>query len=128
MDVHRLLAIARKEAVQLRRDTRSLILAFGLPLFMVLFFGFAISWDVKDIRLAVWDQDGTPNESGASVGNNDLNVFDQCNGGPPAAASTNQLMNGFNDWANIRYNFLSSPHFVDGIHTVIEEDGDRTVR
>jgi ABC-2 type transport system permease protein len=51
--------MARKEAIQLRRDTRSLILAFLLPLFMVLFFGYAISWDVKDIRLAVWDQDRT---------------------------------------------------------------------
>jgi ABC-2 type transport system permease protein len=59
MDAYRLFAIARKEAYQLRRDTRSLILAFVLPLFMVLFFGYAISWDVKDIRLAVWDQDGT---------------------------------------------------------------------
>jgi ABC-2 type transport system permease protein len=59
LDLHRLFAIARKEALQLRRDTRSLILAFILPLFMVLFFGYAISWDVKDIRLGVWDQDGT---------------------------------------------------------------------
>jgi ABC-2 type transport system permease protein len=59
LDLHRLLAIARKEAIQLRRDTRSLILAFLLPLFMVLFFGYAISWDVKDIRLAVWDESAT---------------------------------------------------------------------
>jgi ABC-2 type transport system permease protein len=59
MDFYRLVAIARKEALQLRRDTRSLILAFLLPVFMVLFFGYAITWDVKDIRLAVWDQDGT---------------------------------------------------------------------
>jgi ABC-2 type transport system permease protein len=59
MDVHRLFAMARKEALQLRRDSRSLILAFILPVFMVLFFGYAITWDVKDIRLAVWDQDQT---------------------------------------------------------------------
>ena len=59
MDFYRLFAIARKEAIQLRRDTRSLILAFILPVFMVLFFGYAISWDVKDIHLGVWDQDGT---------------------------------------------------------------------
>jgi ABC-2 type transport system permease protein len=26
---------------------------------MVLFFGYAITWDVNDIRLGVWDQDGT---------------------------------------------------------------------
>jgi ABC-2 type transport system permease protein len=59
MDLHRLLAVARKEAIQLRRDQRSLILAFIVPLFMVLFFGYAITWDVKDIRLGVWDQDGS---------------------------------------------------------------------
>jgi ABC-2 type transport system permease protein len=59
LDFHRLLAIARKEALQLRRDTRSLILAFILPLFMVLFFGYAITWDIEDLRLGVWDQDGT---------------------------------------------------------------------
>jgi ABC-2 type transport system permease protein len=59
MDFYRLFAIARKEALQLKRDTRSLILAFILPLFMVLFFGYAISWDIQDIQLAVWDQDRT---------------------------------------------------------------------
>lgn len=60
IDFFRLFAIARKEALQLRRDTRSLILAFVLPLFMVLFFGYAITWDVKDIRLALRDEDWTP--------------------------------------------------------------------
>ncbi len=59
MDLHRLMAVARKEALQLRRDTRSLILAFVVPVFMVVFFGYAITWDVTDIRLGVWDQDGT---------------------------------------------------------------------
>jgi len=59
MDLFRLRAIAMKEALQLRRDTRSLILAFLVPVFMVLFFGYAITWDVEDLRLAVWDQDGT---------------------------------------------------------------------
>ncbi len=53
----RLLAMARKEAIQLRRDPRSMVLAFMLPLFMLLFFGYAITWDVKDIRIAVLDQD-----------------------------------------------------------------------
>lgn len=72
-----------------------------------------------------WDNDGTPDESGSDVGNNDLNVFDQCNGAP-AGPSPNEFMNGFNDWPNLRYNFMSSPHFVDGIHSYSEEDGDRT--
>ena len=55
----RLRAIARKEWIQLRRDTRSMILAFVLPLLLLLFFGYAITWDVEDISLSVLDNDGT---------------------------------------------------------------------
>jgi ABC-2 type transport system permease protein len=57
MDLVRLWAIARKEWIQLRRDRRSMILAFVLPIFLLLFFGYAISWDIDDIPLAVLDQD-----------------------------------------------------------------------
>lgn len=53
------MAMARKEWLQLRRDTRSMILAFALPLFLLIFFGYAISWDVNDVRIAVLDEDGT---------------------------------------------------------------------
>jgi ABC-2 type transport system permease protein len=59
VDALRLLAIGRKEWIQLRRDTRSMILAFVLPLFLLLFFGYAITWDVDDIPIAVLDQDRT---------------------------------------------------------------------
>jgi ABC-2 type transport system permease protein len=55
----RLLAVARKEWLQLRRDPRSMVLAFVLPVLLLLFFGYAISWDVRDIRLVVLDQDAT---------------------------------------------------------------------
>src|SRR5687768_3682793 len=53
----RLLAMARKESIQLVRDPRSLALAFVLPLFMLLFFGYAITWDLRNIKLAVLDRD-----------------------------------------------------------------------
>ena len=59
MDPVRLLAIARKEWIQLRRDPRSMLLAFGLPLFLLVFFGYAITWDIDDLRLAVLDHDRT---------------------------------------------------------------------
>lgn len=55
----RLAAISRKEWIQLRRDRRSMILAFLLPLILLLFFGYAITWDVEDISLAVLDEDGS---------------------------------------------------------------------
>jgi ABC-2 type transport system permease protein len=53
----RLLAVARKEFIQLRRDPRSLLLAFALPVLLLIIFGYAISWDVRNIRMAVLDQD-----------------------------------------------------------------------
>ncbi len=55
----RLWAVARKEAIQLRRDPRSLAMAFVVPAFMIIFFGYVISFDVKDIKIAVLDQDHT---------------------------------------------------------------------
>jgi ABC-2 type transport system permease protein len=60
VDWVRLAAVARKEARQLRRDRRSLLLAFALPLLLLVLFGYAIAWDVTDIALAVVDQDRTP--------------------------------------------------------------------
>jgi len=60
VDPVRLLAVARKEWIQLRRDPRSLLLAFVLPLFLLVFFGYAITWDVDDLELAVLDRDRTP--------------------------------------------------------------------
>jgi ABC-2 type transport system permease protein len=53
----RLLAMARKEALQLSRDRRSLALAFLLPLLLLVLFGYAITWDIRQIETAVWDQD-----------------------------------------------------------------------
>jgi ABC-2 type transport system permease protein len=55
----RLWAVSRKEAIQLRRDPRSLALAFLLPMALLLFFGYAITFDVKDISMAVLDHSRT---------------------------------------------------------------------
>ena len=60
MSLRRLLAIARKEVLQLSRDSRSIVLAFLLPLLLLVLFGYAISWDVRDVPTAVWDQDRSP--------------------------------------------------------------------
>jgi ABC-2 type transport system permease protein len=56
-NVRRLLAVSRKEVLQLRRDFRSLLLAFLLPAILLILFGYAITWDVADIPTAVVDQD-----------------------------------------------------------------------
>jgi ABC-2 type transport system permease protein len=56
----RLVAVARKEVLQLRRDARSLGLAFVLPLLLLLLFGYGITTDVEHIRTAIVDRDHTP--------------------------------------------------------------------
>ena len=59
INIGRLWAMARKEAIQLRRDTRSLVLAFLLPVLLLILFGYAISFDVRNIRTAVLDEDNS---------------------------------------------------------------------
>ena len=57
IDPVRLRAIARKEWLQLRREPRSMALAFALPLFLLVFFGYTITWDIDDVPLSVLDRD-----------------------------------------------------------------------
>jgi ABC-2 type transport system permease protein len=54
-----LLAVARKEVLQIRRDKRSLGMAFVVPAALILVFGYVINFDVRNIRLGVLDRDGT---------------------------------------------------------------------
>lgn len=60
MSLRRLWAIARKEAVHIRRDPRSLILAIGIPILMIILFGYALTLDVDRVPFVVWDQSNTP--------------------------------------------------------------------
>ncbi len=60
MNFRRTKAIARKEALHIVRDPRSLALALALPLVMLLAFGYALSLDVDKIPTVVWDHDRTP--------------------------------------------------------------------
>jgi ABC-2 type transport system permease protein len=53
----RLLAIARKEFIQLYRDPRSLAIIFLMPLLLLLLFGYAITLDITQVLVAVYDQE-----------------------------------------------------------------------
>jgi ABC-2 type transport system permease protein len=59
MNLRRLWAVARKEALHIRRDPRSLGLAIGIPMLMLIMFGYALTLDVDHVPLIVWDQSGT---------------------------------------------------------------------
>lgn len=51
--------VMRKEFRQIRRDSRSLIFMIVMPAFLLVMFGFALNFDVKNIPLAIVDQDGS---------------------------------------------------------------------
>ena len=53
----RLLAIMRKEFIQIRRDPRTLAIMFLIPVFQLIMFGYAVTTDVKHLPLAVLDRD-----------------------------------------------------------------------
>lgn len=55
----RIAAMAHKELAHIRRDQQMLALALALPLVLLLLFGYALSFDVDHIPLAIVDQDQT---------------------------------------------------------------------
>jgi len=54
-----IISIAKKELIQIARDPRSLIIIFVLPVFLLVIFGYAISLDVKNITLGIYDIDNS---------------------------------------------------------------------
>ena len=54
--MRRLLALTRKEFLQLRRDTISIRMMVMVPIMQTLIFGYAINYDVKHLRTVVQDE------------------------------------------------------------------------
>ena len=57
--IRRILAIARKEIRQVKRDKRMLYVLFIFPFILLILFGYAINFDVHHIKMFVYDQDKT---------------------------------------------------------------------
>lgn len=53
-------ALAAKETIHIRRDIRTLYMALGLPVVLLLLFGYAVSFDLNAVPIAVLDHDTTP--------------------------------------------------------------------
>jgi ABC-2 type transport system permease protein len=55
--IRRILAVAHKEVLHVVRDPRSLYLALGMPLVLLVLFGFGVSFDMDHVPVAVIDED-----------------------------------------------------------------------
>jgi ABC-2 type transport system permease protein len=55
--MRKVLAVAAKELRQIRRDRRSLLILLFVPAFFLLVYGYALNFDIRNIRLAVQDDD-----------------------------------------------------------------------
>ncbi len=64
--MHKALAVARKELRQIGRDRRTLFILLFVPGLLLVLYGYALNFDIRNVALAVEDRDGSP-ESRALV-------------------------------------------------------------
>jgi ABC-2 type transport system permease protein len=56
---HRLIAIVRKEVLQISRDVPSLLITVAMPLLLMLAFGYGVRFDIRHIPVYVYDREGS---------------------------------------------------------------------
>jgi len=56
----RIIPIFRKEFIHIRRDFRTLIIIFAMPVVQMFIFGYAINMDTRNIEVTIIDQSRTP--------------------------------------------------------------------
>jgi ABC-2 type transport system permease protein len=57
MNLLRTWAISRKELIHIRRDPISLLQVILLPIVLLLLYGYALTFDIKNVTIAVYDQE-----------------------------------------------------------------------
>jgi uncharacterized repeat protein (TIGR01451 family) len=80
-----------------------------------------------DTELIGFVHDG-PNricETTRKPGTDDVYDRDPAN---PAQSQQVNILTGFNDWLNLKYDFQGTPDFEDGVHTTAPPDGELDVR
>lgn len=55
--MRKILAVGSKEMRQILRDRRTLLILLFIPAFFLLLYGYALSFDIRNVRLAVQDRD-----------------------------------------------------------------------
>jgi ABC-2 type transport system permease protein len=55
----RILAMGRKETLHIVRDPRSMVMAVVIPMILLVLFGYALTLDVDNVPMIIWDQSRT---------------------------------------------------------------------
>ena len=113
------IAFVIKEAKHILRDKRTMLILFGMPVVMMLLFGFAITTDVKNVRTVV----NTPQEAERLIRSQKADMSLTPSPSPKGEGSSNlqwQIMvdgsdpNMAQQWTTYAQSILSQP--VDGKH------------
>jgi ABC-2 type transport system permease protein len=75
-DRRRLMAMLRKEAIQIRRDPSTLLIAFVLPLILLFLFGYAVSLDTSRTKIGLVLPDGSADAIGLAQAYQQSRWFD----------------------------------------------------
>ena len=59
MNLRRVLAVMRKEVIQIWRDPLSLLVIFAMPIVQLIIYGYGVNLDIRHIPLCVYDRDAT---------------------------------------------------------------------
>jgi len=52
----RFFGFVKKEFQHIFRDKRTLLILFGLPIVMIILFGFVVSTEIRDVEVGIWDR------------------------------------------------------------------------
>lgn len=59
LNIKRMFTVTKKELIHIKRDKASLAIAILMPIMMLILFGFAVTSDVKNVKLVIYDEDKT---------------------------------------------------------------------
>jgi ABC-2 type transport system permease protein len=54
--MNRFFGFVKKEFQHIFRDVRTLLILFGLPIVMIILFGFVVTTEIRDVEVGIWDQ------------------------------------------------------------------------
>lgn len=111
MNKQRLFSIIKKEFIQIRRDPPSLVMAFFVPIMMLLIFGYAVTTDVDHISTAVFDQSKSQQSRELVSSFRNTGYFD-----PDIYVENSRDMTGLIDSGQARVGIIIPPDYARKLH------------